>query len=302
MSRKKPSQIWHPRYWPTWLGVGLLGLVRALPFDWQLALGTGIGKLGYRVARSRHHIAATNVRLCFPEKTPLEQDKLVREIFINSAIGLLETSFAWSGQVERIQHRFQINGLQHLKSARANGKGVMLLGMHFSTLDLCGAVLGREVPFHVMYRKNKNPVIEKAMSDGRLRNFPAAIERANVRAVIKALKAGEIVWYGPDQDYGPKQSVFAPFFGVSAASITATARITSMANAVVIPFSHYRTADNQYVIDLGEPLVDFPSGDDAADAGRVNQIVESAVRKAPAQYWWVHRRFKTRPPGEQRPY
>ncbi len=302
MSRKKPSQLWHPRYLPTWFGLGVLSLVRLLPFNWQLGLGATIGKLGYHVARSRRHIAETNVRLCFPEKTPVERDQLVREIFANSAMGLIETSFAWSGHIKRIQPRCQILGLQHLKAAQSKGSGVMLLGMHFSTLDLCGAVLGREVPFHVMYRKNKNPVIEKAMSQGRLRNFPAAIERANVRAVIKALKAGEIVWYGPDQDYGRKQSVFAPFFGVEAASITATARITSMTNAAVIPFSHYRTADNHYVIELGEALNNFPCGDDVVDATRVNQIVEKAVRKSPAQYWWVHRRFKTRPEGEQRPY
>lgn len=273
-----------------------------LPFSWQLGLGSNLGKLAYHLARSRRHIAQTNIELCFPEKTRAEQDALIRNIFINSAIGLIETSYAWSGAVAKISPRFEIRGLNHLRAAKAEGRGVMLLGMHFSTLDLCGAVLGAEMPFHVMYRKNKNPVIERTMSNGRLRNFPAAIERANVRAVIKALKSGEIVWYGPDQDYGRKQSVFAPFFGVEAASITATARIISMTGAAVVPFSHYRTDEGKYIIELGEAVSDFPSGDDIVDATRVNQIIEQAVRKAPGQYWWVHRRFKTRPVGEERPY
>ncbi|MFN3235953.1 MAG: LpxL/LpxP family Kdo(2)-lipid IV(A) lauroyl/palmitoleoyl acyltransferase [Pseudomonadales bacterium] len=302
MARSNPSNFWHPRYWPNWLGLGLLRLVRLLPFQWQLKLGKVIGYLAYYLAKSRRHIAETNVRLCFPEKSASEQQALVKDIFLNSGMGIIETGYAWSASIAPIASRFQFVGLDNLKQAQEQNRGVMLLGMHFSTLDLCGAALAREVPFHVMYRKNKNPLLEQVMSDGRRRHYPAAIERANIRAVIRALKDKQVVWYGPDQDYGRKQSVFAPFFGLQAASITATARIAKLTGAVVVPFFHYRTDTDQYVIHLGEPLQAFPSGDDVADATRVNQIVEQAILKAPGQYWWVHRRFKTRPEGESRPY
>jgi len=214
----------------------------------------------------------------------------------------METSFSWSGRVTDLENRIEITGLNHLQQAFSLGKGVMLLGMHFSTLDLCGAALAQKMPFDVMYRRSKNALLEAVMRDGRTRNFPSAIERSDVRSVIKALKAGHVVWYGPDQDYGRKHSVFAPFFGIEAASIKATARIVAMTDSAVIVFQHHRTKDNRYVITLSEPLKDFPSGQEVADATRVNQLVEAAVRRAPAQYWWVHRRFKTRPEGEARPY
>ena len=293
---------WRPKYWANWLGIGLLRLIARLPFDWQLGLGTTLGQLAYWLAADRKHIAETNIRLCFPNLTAAQQKNLVQQIFRNNGRGIIETGFAWTGRVAQLQGRIQFSGLEHLQQAVAEGNGVMLLGMHFSTLDLCGAALAREVPFDVMYRRNKNALLESVMREGRIRNFPSAIERSDVRTVVRSLKAGHVVWYGPDQDYGRKHSVFAPFFGIEAASITATARIVQMTSAAVILFSHRRTDDNQYVIELSEPLKDFPTGNKVSDATRINQLVEEAIRKAPDQYWWVHRRFKTRPEGETRPY
>ena len=273
-----------------------------LPFDWQLKLGSWFGHLAYHLAAGRRSITTTNIKLCFPERSAEEQQELVKQVLVNSGIGIFETNYAWTRGVSNVQRRFTIFGLEHLEAAVSAGEPVMLLGMHFSTLDLCGAALNEAQPFHVMYRRNKNPVLEKVMSDGRQKNFPDAIERSNIRAVIKALKQNNIVWYGPDQDYGRKQSVFAPFFGIPAASITATARIAKMTSARVVPFFHRRLANNHYEITLAAPLVNFPSGDDVADARQVNECVEKAILQAPDQYWWVHRRFKTRPEGEQRPY
>lgn len=302
LSETKHPTLWHPRYWANWLGIALLKLISWLPFSWQLALGAALGQLAYWLASDRRHIATTNIRLCFPELASNQQQKLVQQIFRNNGRGIIETGFAWTGRVPELKDRIQISGLEHLQQATSEGKGVMLLGMHFSTLDLCGAALAREVPFHVMYRRNKNTLLESVMREGRIRNFPSAIERSDVRAVVRALKAGHVVWYGPDQDYGRKHSVFAPFFGIQAASITATARILSMTDASVIVFSHRRTKDNRYLIELSKPLQDFPTFDEVKDATRINQLVEKAIRLAPDQYWWVHRRFKTRPEGEPRPY
>lgn len=301
-SASERASLLQPKYWPSWIGVGLLRAIGWLPFDWQLGIGSSLGDLAYWLARDRKHIAKTNLDLCFPELDNHTRQQLVKSVFRNNGRGIIETAFAWSGRIDRLEDRISFEGLEHLEAAASLGKGVLLLGMHFSTLDLCGAALGRRIPFDVMYRRNKNALLESVMRDGRARNFPNAIERSDVRLVIKSLKAGHIVWYGPDQDYGRKHSVFAPFFGIDAASITATARIARITGAPVIVFQHRREVDNRYTIELSAPLEHFPTGDDIQDATIVNQLVERAIKKAPDQYWWVHRRFKTRPHGQKRPY
>lgn len=292
-----------PRYWPTWAGIGLARLVCLLPLRARWRVGQWLGWVAYRLAGSRRHIVRTNLKLCFPELTEPEREDLVRRNFESSGINLVETSLAWFRPATGYRHLVSVHGLDHLKRAAAEGRGVILLGNHLATLDFCGALLATWQPFTIMYRRNKNPLMEALMTRGRERHFEAGIERDNIRAVIRALRSGAIVWYGPDQDYGRKHSVFAPFFGQPAATITATSRIAAMTGAAVVPFTHYRSLETgRYDIYLGQPLADFPSGDEVQDATRVNELVEAAIRHAPEQYWWVHRRFKTRPPGVPRPY
>ena len=162
----------------------------------------------------------------------------------------------------------------------AEGKGVLLLGMHFGTLDLSGALLARAQVFDVMYRPNGNALLEHMMAHGRKRHFPRAIIRDDLRGVIKSLRQGRVLWYGADQDYGPAHSVFAPFMGQSAATITATARIVSMTGARVIVFEHTRdVTDGTYTITLSPFDPAFPTGDAIVDATMVNQVVEGAVMK-----------------------
>ena len=196
-----------------------------------------------------------------------------------------------------------VEGLEQLNDAQRTGKGVLLLGMHMSTLDFCGALLGQLAPFDVMYRRNKNKLLELIMTKGREQHFDSAIERREIRQVIRRLREGAVVWYGPDQDYGRKHSVFAPFFGLEAASITATARIVKMTGAEVVVFSHYRDLESgRYRICLSRPFTGFPHEDDIENCRVVNEVIETAIREAPEQYWWVHRRFKTMPEGTPRPY
>ena len=244
-----------------------------------------------------------NLALCFPELTRGARKRMTKRVFRSVGIGLIETANAWLGELEPITPRCTIEGLEHLRDALDEGNGVLLMGMHFATLDLCGAMLAREQPFDVMYRPNKNPVLEKMMAAGRERHFPQAILRDDTRAVVRSLRAGHALWYGPDQDYGPEHSVFAPFMGQSAASITATARIVGMTGARVIVFSHWRDeATGTYRISLAPMKSSFPTGEAEADAATVNREIEDAISVDPTQYWWIHRRFKTRPPGEPRPY
>ncbi|MBV1876230.1 MAG: LpxL/LpxP family Kdo(2)-lipid IV(A) lauroyl/palmitoleoyl acyltransferase [Pseudomonadales bacterium] len=296
-------QFLHPKYWILWICYGGLLLITLCPHWLQIKFGSCLGWIGYHLLSHRRHIVEINLRLCFPSLSNLEQRLLVSRTFRSSGIGLIETASAWIHGPKKFQHRTNFTGLEHLETALSQGKGVLLVGMHFSTLDLCGALLSSHIGFDVMYRRNKNKLLELIMTRGRERNHPAAIERDDIRQVLKSLKRGHAVWYGPDQDYGARQSIFVPFFGVNTATITATARLARISGSAVILFSHYRTKDDaRYIIELSKPLENFPSGVDADDASLINQYIEQAINKAPDQYWWVHRRFKTRPLNEPRPY
>ncbi len=296
------ADFWQPRYWTTWLGFSTAWLITRLPYRLQLHIGSVIGRIGYRLANRRRHIVDVNLSLCFPALSLIERDDLVRKVFQSSGISIVETANAWLRDPLDFRPLVSITGLHHLESAVNEGKGVILLGMHFSTLDLCGAVLSTYVEFDVMYRRNKNRLLDLIMKKGRQKNFPKAINRNDIRGILNSLKQGHAVWYGADQDYGRRHSVFAPFFGVPAASITATGRFAAMTQSRLILFTHFRNEGGSYRIELSAPIEDFPTGDEVADAGFINQLVEQAVLKQPDQYWWLHRRFKTRPEGESRPY
>lgn len=272
-----------------------------LPHAWRIRFGALLGNLGYLVARYRRHIIDVNLLLCFPQLSEAERIALTKDIFRSSGISIVETATVWLRDPLKFRDLVQINGLEHLQSAVAKGNGVILLGMHLATLDFCGAVLASYVEFDVMYRRNKNLLLETIMTRGRKRSYPRAIERDDMRGVVTSLKEGRTIWYGPDQDYGRKHSVFVPFFGQPTATITTTSRLAQVNDSPVIVFTHFRT-DTGYELFLSEPLEDFPTEDHKADAERINQAVESAIRKHPEQYWWLHRRFKTRPEGQKRPY
>ncbi len=297
------AALLHPRHWPTWLGLGLLWLIVRLPFSWLCALGRRIGRLFYRLGGSRRRIVERNIELCFPELDARQRRELVRENFENYGLALFETPIAWWWSERRLARLIRVEGLEHIHNLE--GQGVLLMGMHFTMLELGGQALARYVSLDAMYRPHKSPVYEYVQSKGRLARSPGSVvyPRKDVRGVTRALRRGRVLWYAPDQDYGPRQSVFAPFFGIEAASVTATARLARMGGARVLPFSHFRRADDSgYDVTVHPPLEDFPGGDERADAARINALVESFVRRHPAQYLWAHRRFKTRPPGEASPY
>lgn len=268
-----------------------------------MGIGVAIGNLAYYLARRRRHIAEVNISLCFPEKTKIQRDSLVKQNFRSLGMGLMETATAWLRDPRDFQECFDIEGLDNLKDAVNKGKGVILLGFHFTSMDLAAAVLGTYVEFNAMYRKNKNQLTDKAMIYGREKNLAGVIEREDIKGVLRCLKKGGIVWYGPDQDYGRKHSVFAPFFGIQTATIGATSRLARVSKSAVIVYTQFRNPDNKtYSISLSEPLTDYPGPDAETDARRINELVEQAIIKHPEQYWWIHRRFKTRPEGEKRPY
>ncbi|HSG03742.1 MAG TPA: LpxL/LpxP family Kdo(2)-lipid IV(A) lauroyl/palmitoleoyl acyltransferase [Marinobacterium sp.] len=287
-----------PKYWPTWIGLGLLRVINTLPFRWQLRIGALLGQLIYRLAKSRRHVATVNIRLCFPELSDKEQKQLVKDVFVNNGIGLIETAMAWWSDRESFRSRVTLEGREHLDAALSEGRGVILLGAHFSTLDLGGLLFSLYYDLNTMYRPHNNALMESFIQKGRLRSIKRLIDRSDFRTLIRALKANEIVWYAPDQDFGPNNSVYAPFFGVEAATVTATSRIAKVSGSPLILLTHHRKADGWYHLVLHPPVEPYPLDDDRANATRVNQELEVGIRYDPAQYMWMHRRFKTHPEGK----
>lgn len=295
----------HPRFWPLWLGLGLLWLIVQLPYRLLLRLGRLLGALMYRVAGSRRRIARRNLELCFPLLDEAAREQLLKENFASTGIAFFEMAMSWWWPRERLARLAHIEGLEHLQQLQAEGQGAILMALHFTTLEIGAALLGQRQTIDGMYREHKNPVFDYIQRSGRERhNHDAtAIEREDIRAMLKVLRAGRAIWYAPDQDYGPKQSIFVPLFGVQAATVTATTKFARLGKARVVPFTQERLADGSgYRLVIHPPLDDFPGESEEADCLRINHWIEQAVSQHPEQYLWAHRRFKTRPPGEPKLY
>jgi len=294
-----PRHLLWPGHWPAWLALGVIWLVARLPYAWLMRLGAGLGTLAGPLLRSRGKVARRNLELCFPELSDTQRSALLQENLRDSGRMLMEFALAWMGSdaaLARVPQ--QLDGMQHLEAARAAGRGVLLVGAHFSHLELCARLVSRRLPIAGMYRTMDSAVFDRAVLRARLRYATQMFTKEELRATVKYLKGGGTVWYAPDQDMRGKDSVFAPFFGIAAATITATHHLARLSGATVIPFFHRRLPEDGYALRLGEPLADFPSADAALDTARINGEIEKMVREAVPQYLWMHKRFKTRPPGE----
>lgn len=296
----KPARFLHPRYWLTWLSLGLMRLGVLLPYAWQLRIGSLLGRLLMRLAPRRRRIAETNIALCFPGLDAAAQQELLHRTFDSVGITFMESALSWWGSDKRLQALHRFEGGEHLQQALAQGKGVLLLGGHYTTLEISG----RFMAFHSdaiqpIYKPARNRLFNAVMEDSRKQLFDQLLLNTDFRGILRSLKNNKIIWYAPDQDFGADQVVFAPFMGIPAVTLTMTARLAKLSGAPVLPFYSQRLPGTQgYLIKLMPALQDFPSGDDVADATQVNAAIEQQVRAAPEQYLWLHRRFKTRPPGE----
>lgn len=290
------SHYLHPRWWPTWLGIGAMWLMARFPLKLQWKTGRLIGELAWRLIPERRHIAEVNIRACFPELSEQEQHALVRKAFHSNGIGMMELGLAWFRDPRDFADITDIHGLEYLNQALEGGKGVLLLGGHYSTLDLGGSLVTEVIEADVMQRDHNNPLMNAVMTRARERRYGVALNSKDLRGLLRRLRQNRTIWYATDQDYGRKGIVFAPFFGVPAGTITATSRIAERSGCAIVPFSHFRREGSPgYDIYFHPALENFPSGDDLADATLVNQAIEREVRRQPDQYLWMHRRFKTRP-------
>lgn len=290
-----------PKHWPYLALIGIARLACFLPVRCWLGFGRGIGHLGYRLSGRRRRITEINIRLCFPDLDERERAELVRQTFLSVGMLAMEMTYCWSRPIKTLAHRMEIHGLEVLRKAQSEGRGILLVGGHYLTLDLGAALLSTEAEFDAVYRRNKNPAIENLMMKGRGRFCSRIIERTDIRRAIRSLRNGRLLWYAPDQDYGIRHSVFAPFFGQTAATI-ATSRLVKLTGARPILFSHFRDPRKGTWSLYLQRIDDYPSGDHEADAAHLNSLIEAEVRKHPEQYLWLHRRFKTRPEGVPSPY
>jgi KDO2-lipid IV(A) lauroyltransferase len=295
------SAFLHPRFWFTWIGIGLLRLAASLPYPVQLFIGRRLGDLMYGLSPRRRQVARRNLELCFPDIAPNERQRLLRGCFQSVGISVIETAFSWWGSEKRLRNLYRFEGEQHLQSALRQGKGVLLLGGHHTTLEISGRFLA----FHTndlqpIFKPARNPLFNAVVVASRSRLFDKLLSNKEFRTILRGLKDNKVVWYAPDQDFSRGRNVFAPFMGIPATTLTMTSRLAKSSGAPVLPFYSQRLPGSEgYLIKLLPPMADFPGDDDVADAIQINAAIEQQVRKAPEQYLWLHRRFKTRPPGEK---
>ena len=308
MARVKTAarSLWHPFEWPAWLGLALLWCYGSLPWRWIHRSGNLLGRIVAPLLRARAHVAKRNLQLCFPEMDDSARAGLLAANLRNTGNLLGEFAFAWMASRDallRVPARF--TGVEHLQQALARGRGVLLAGVHLSHLELCGRLTSQQLapaPIAGLYREHTSAAFEWAIRRCRLRYADAMFRRNELRGALRWLKAGNILWYAPDQEYKRGESLFVPFFGVPAATLTATHQLAKLSGAAVIGFAHRRLADGSFEISFAPELASFPSSDPRLETERINQLLEAAIRQAPEQYLWLHKRFKTRPPGEAKLY
>lgn len=291
-----PLELFHPRYWLTWLGIGLLRLSVFLPWQFQMALGNGLGRLLYKALPTRRKISCINLEIAFPELSPQEREKRNRQHFISLGQGLFEAALGWWGSDAKIRKLTHLEGMQHLEKVLEGGRAI-LLGAHFVSIEMGGRTIAKEMPIHGVYRPHQNKLLDYLVDRQRNKQFGKVIPKNNIRDMIKSIKQGFPVWYATDQNFRQKGSILVPFFGVDAPTNPGTSRLAKMTGAKVLPCMSVRLNSNRdkrkgYLLKIFPPLEDFPSNDLAEDTRRLNQIIEEQIQDYPDQYLWTHKRYK----------
>jgi KDO2-lipid IV(A) lauroyltransferase len=287
------------------LAVGLLWLLHWLPLPVLARCGNALGSVSFHLGRRRRHIVLVNLRLCFPDLSDEQRRQLARDHFRVLGRSMLERSLLWWASTERLSRLLTVVGDEHLRTLVEAGRPVLMLTPHFVGLDAGGAAIAMRFDCASIYAVQSNRVFDRLLLRGRQRFGDQLLlsRQEPVRTSVRAMKSGRPLYYLPDMDFGRRDSIFVPFFGVQAATVPGLSRLARLAGATVVPCLTRILPDAAgYLVTVGEPWQDFPSRDVAADTARMNAWIEQAIRSMPEQYYWVHRRFKTRPEGEPRPY
>jgi KDO2-lipid IV(A) lauroyltransferase len=281
-----------PKYWATWAGLSVLRIIERLPFGAQRHIGSALGSLIRHLPLAYVRIARRNIELCLPALSEKEQADLVNRHCQSLGMALCETANTWWSNDERVRKLAEVEGLENLQAALAKGRGAIMIGGHFTTIEIATRILGTVVPLNVVYRPMKNAVLSHTMFTSFSRHGKP-IAHDDIRTMIRALKKNEAVWYAPDQSYRNKGAAMVKFFGIPAATTTATSRLARISGAAVLTYFPQRLPGNAgYRVVIGPALEDFPGADPVHDAERFNFLLEAQIRRVPEQYLWVHRRFK----------
>jgi len=293
----KNKNFLHPKFYPTWILVFLMKISARIPFKVQLKIGRLIGRLMFIFSGHLKKVAKKNLGLCFPEKNKQQITFLLKKNFEEMGISIFETANAYFADNSKISKRLVIKNDKYLQDAIQDGKSIILLASHFLSLMLGSRALLLNYSIANIYRPQNNQLFDEVMRRGFVDNGAIMIKNSDTRSMLKAIKSKTPIWYAPDQDLGPKNTIFAPFFNITTATVSATSRLAHNSNTVVIPYHFNRQKDN-YIMEFLKPLRAYPTKDPVKDASKTNAILEKQILKYPDQYLWIHKRFKTRPDGE----
>ena len=286
-----------PRHWPTWAGIGLVWLFARLPFSKQLTFGQRLGTTLYYALPSRRRVCLTNLQIAFPDLDLASRRRLAKRVYLHLGYSIAEMASLWFRPIREFDDRVTLKGREHVEKAWSEGRGIILLQAHFSTLELCGSWLGRELGERccAVYDDPKNPLYAAFLRNKRARYINTLIKNDDIRQMVRRLRQGDLVWYSPDQSVKRRQGgIDSLFFGQPVLTTSGTSRIVSMTNAVVLPYCAVRdrSRPGHYILTIKPPVENLSSADAEADTNAMNGLFEEQIRRYPAQYFWVHKRFK----------
>lgn len=294
------NPLWHPRHWPSWFLVGLFRFIGILPFPLLWAVGMGFGRIAYPIVGSRRRVALRNLEICFPDLSESERRRIAARHFGYLGVAAFTQGLVWGSSRRRLARIVKVRHLEHFDEPRRQGRNVIVLVPHFVGLELGGAAFTALVhPGMYMYQKIRDPVVDATMRRSRKRFGAASVERSDdLRSMVREIRKGLPFFYLPDQDPG-RRGIFVPFCGIATSTVPNLGRFARLGDALVIPtYARYLPWGRGLELIFDPPLEPFPTGDMDADTAFMNRAIEARMRTMPAQYFWVHRRFKTRPPGE----
>ncbi len=291
------TKFYHPKFIPTWALIGLMKLSAKLPLKIQLMMGKIIGIILYSLLSRFRKIAFVNITKCFPNKNKVQVTRLVKQHFGALGIGLFEISNCFYLSDKKLKQRYHIEGSEILQNALDKQQKIILLVGHFTTMMLAGRMLLQNFNFADVYRPQNNALFDNQMQKIFTQHGSLMIKVKDTRTLIRTLKSGLPIWYTHDQDLGAKISIFSPFFDIQTATIKATEKLARIDSTVVIPLSFVRQ-HTTYTLEFSPALIDYPNDKSQKNTRLTNQILQQQILKAPEQYLWIHRRFKTRPNNE----
>ncbi|MDA9557626.1 LpxL/LpxP family Kdo(2)-lipid IV(A) lauroyl/palmitoleoyl acyltransferase [Vibrio sp.] len=287
----------HPKYWGVWFGFGFLALlVNILPYSLLLKMGRALGAMSMKLGKKRVHVATRNLQLSFPDMSADDIERMVKENFKNTGLALFETGITWFWPTWRFKRRIVDGNVDLLKNYDEQGKGVLVCCVHALNLEITARAFAiLELSGYGVFRPHSNPAYNYIQCWGRTHNGNKIIDRKDVKQMIRVMRQGERLFYLPDHDYGRNKSVFVPFFAVSnACTTTGTSILAYTSKCAIVIGSGFRNTQGYYEIKADESIEEhYPKKDDVAAAAYMNKYVEKLILRAPEQWMWLHKRYKT---------